>query len=257
MKLLPQIDETLDCILAGNIQLLQGKSGYRTAIDAPLLAWFAAQQAPLARVALELGAGTGLVAIVLARALPNVRVQLLETQPQLVDRALRNARLNAVEDRLEVVHGDVAQPPQLPGPFDLVLCNPPYLAREHGHPPANAERRIAHQETTATLRQFCQAAAVQLRPGAPSCWVFPHHGAQRLLDDLAAVGLRDCAVMRVLHRASDAQPNRVLICARAGTAQVRTLADRPIHVEDQPDRVFHPDLARFFAGLAESALPPK
>ena len=245
----PDARETLDCILGGNIQILQAKAGYRTAIDAPLLAWFAAQQAPLARKALELGAGSGLVAIVLARALPAVHVRMLETQPQLVDRARRNARLNRVADRLNVVPGDVADPPDLAGPFDVVLCNPPYLQRDRAQPPAQPERRIAHQESTATLGQFCQLAAAQLTTGAPSCWVFPFHAAPRLLDDLARAGLGRREVMRVLHRPGDAKPIRVLVAARAGAPDLHALADRAIHLPDQPDRVFQPDLAAFFAAL--------
>jgi tRNA1(Val) A37 N6-methylase TrmN6 len=250
--LLPDSRETLDCILGGNIQMLQAKSGYRTAIDAPLLAWFAAQQVPHARLALELGAGSGLVAIVLARALPAVHVHMLETQPQLADRARRNARLNHVASRLHVVQGDVAAPPVLAGPFDVVLCNPPYLQRDRAQPPAQAERRIAHQESTATLAQFCQLAAAQLTADSPSCWVFPFHAAQRLLDDLASAGLGRRTVMRVLHRPGDAKPIRVLVAARAGPPDLQMLADRALHVPDQPDRVFQPDLAEFFANLAAS-----
>ena len=251
MDLLPQPHESLDCILSGNVQLLQARTGYRTAIDAPLLAWFAAQQAPHARHALELGAGSGLVAIVLAKALPEIRLHLLEKQPAMADRARRNARLNGVDARLTVVEGDLAAPPPLPGPFAVVLCNPPYLKRQQGNAPRDPERQIAHQETTADLRQFCQVAARNMVASSQSCWVFPHHDAARLLDDLAAVGLGDRAVMAVLHRPNDMKPNRILVRAALGPASLMQLPDRAIHQQDQPDRVFQPDLAAFFAGLAE------
>ena len=250
MPLQPLPDETLDCILGGNVQLLQAQRGYRTAIDAPLLAWFAAQQAPEEQHALDIGAGSGLVAIVLALARRHIHLHLLEKQPQMAARARRNAALNGVADRLTVVLGDVAAPPPLPAPFDLVLCNPPYQARAQGQPPANPERQIAHQESTANLRQFCQFAAAQLAPTACSCWVFPYHDAARLLASLAAAGLGDCALSHVRHRPADATPNRVLVCARPGPERLRTLPDRAIHLQDQPDRVFQPDLAAFFASLA-------
>lgn len=255
MDLLPHADETLDRILSGNVRLLQAKSGYRTAIDAPLLAWFAAHQLPGAKRALDLGAGSGLVSIVLAKALPHVQLQLLEKQPTMVQRARRNALLNGVAERLGVVEGDVADPPPLVGPFDLVLCNPPYMKRDHGHPPTNPERQIAHQETSATLRQFCQVAARVMSSTAYSCWIFPWHDAPRLLDDLAAVGLGDRAVMRVVHRPNDLKANRILVRAGFGPAQITELESRAIHLQDQPDRVFQPDLARFFASLAESPVP--
>lgn len=250
MDLEPQLHETLDCILGGNIHLIQARRGYRTAIDAPLLAWFAAQQAPEARVAVELGAGSGLVAIVLARALPQLHLHLLEKQPQMADRAARNGRLNGVASRLTVQLSDILASPPLPRDVDLVLCNPPYLRRDHGHPPGNPERHIAHQETTATLGQFCQVAAQAMGSTSRSCWVFPFHDAPRLLDALATAGLGARAVMHVRHRPNDVKPNRVLVCARWGVASLEQLPDRAIHLQDQPDRVFQADLAAFFASLA-------
>ncbi len=250
VDLQPNADETLDCILGGTIHLLQSRSGYRTAIDAPLLAWFAAQHAPDAEQALDLGAGSGLVSLVLARALPHVQIDLLDKQPAMLDRARRNARLNAVDRRFAFLHADVADL-TLPARYDLVLCNPPYRRRDHGHPPASSERQIAHQESTATLRQFCHAAVAVLNPTGRSCWVFPAHDASRLLEDLLAVGLGDRSVMRVFHRPNDAQPNRILVCARPGVARLHDLPVRAIHLQDQPDRVFQPDLAAFFASLAE------
>ncbi len=249
VDLQPRPHETLDCILGGTIQLLQARVGYRTAIDAPLLAWFAAQQAPDALRALDLGAGSGLVSIVLARALPRIMLQLLEKQTVMADRARRNAKLNGVADRLAVVPGDVAARPQLTGPFDLVLCNPPYLKSNQGNAPANLERRIAHQETSATLAQFCQFAADQMSASSQSCWVFPFHDAERLLADLARAGLGDRAILHVRHRPHDAKPTRVLVRARLGLPELATLPARAIHLQDQPDRVFQPDLADFFARL--------
>lgn len=254
MDLKPRADETLDCILGGTIQLLQSRAGYRTAIDAPLLAWFAAQQAPHARYALDLGAGSGLVSIVLARTLPQLHVDLLDKQPGMLDRAARNARLNGLDTRLRLLPLDVGTATLEPT-YDLVLCNPPYRRRDHGHAPANSERQIAHQESSADLRQFCHVAAAALLPNAYSCWVFPAHDASRLLTGLLAAGLADRAVMRVFHRPNDPQPNRILVRACAGEERVETLPDRMIHLQDQPDRVFQPDLAAFFAALGPQLLP--
>ena len=77
--------------------------------------------------ALEVGTGTGCVAITLALEAPAVRL----TASDLSHAALRLARANAVrhgvdEDRLHLVQADLAGP--LRGPFDLLCANLPYIA---------------------------------------------------------------------------------------------------------------------------------
>ena len=250
----PPPEETLDRILLGRIDLWQAKRGYRTAIDSPLLAWFAAQHAPHARTAVDLGAGSGLVAITLARALPQLHVTLVERQPQLADRATRNLGRNGLADRAVVCVTDLLELPVLP-PVDLVVCNPPYQPRTQGHAPQHPERQIAHQETTATLADFARCAAQALNDNGQSFWVFPHHGLPRLLAALRLAGLPDLAVLPVLHRPNDAAPTRVLVRARRGVAQDLTLPARAIHLQDQPDRVFQPDLHAFFERLGPPLAP--
>lgn len=248
MSLEPGPDETLDRILLGTIALIQGKRGYRTAMDSPLLAWFAAQHQPEARTALDLGAGTGLVSLVLGRALPQLHLQLLEKQPLLLDRARRNLLLNGLEMRAEVIAGDVADPPNLQ-PVQVVVCNPPYLPQTHAHPPLDTEKRLAHRESTATLRQFAQLAEQTLLPKGQTFWIFPALEAPRLLDTLAQVGLHDRAVQRVLHRPQDPSPARILVMAERGIPSLRQLPDRLIHLQDQEDKDFHPQLHDFLVSL--------
>lgn len=246
-------EETEDCILLGRVALIQARRGYRTAVDSPLLAWFAAHEAPTAQSAVDLGAGTGLVAITLALALPRLRTTLVELQPQLADRARRNLALNGLADRGVVVQTDVLSLMADRGPVDLVVCNPPYMRGDHGHPPQLAERRVAHQESTANLRDFADAAARLIGQNGQSFWVFPHHDQERLLVALAEAGLGDRRTLAVFHRPADGAPTRVLVAAGRGVTAVRDLGRREIHLQDQPDRVFASDLTAFFESLG----PPR
>ena len=78
--------------------------------------------------------------------------------------------------------------------------------------------------------------------------------AERLLADLARAGLGDRAILHVRHRPNDATPTRVLVRARLGLPALAMLLARAIHLQDQPDRVFQPDLADFFARLGAPPL---
>jgi release factor glutamine methyltransferase len=93
---------------------------------------------------LELGVGSGAVAIALARELPAATVVGTDVSPAALNRARRNAERLGVEIRLR--EGDLfAAVAGLPA-FDLVVANPPYLSAEEyrmAAPEVRAEPRIA------------------------------------------------------------------------------------------------------------------
>jgi ribosomal protein L11 methyltransferase len=74
---------------------------------------------------LDLGSGTGVLAIAAARALPNARVLASDNDPVAVAIARDNARLNRVGNRVEIVLAAGLAHPTLrrAQPFDLVLAN--------------------------------------------------------------------------------------------------------------------------------------
>jgi release factor glutamine methyltransferase len=84
----------------------------------------------LARVSrpriVDVGTGSGAIAIALARALPDSEISALDLSEKSLNVARENADRNAVADRLQFVHGDLLAP--LPaGQFDVVVSNPPYV----------------------------------------------------------------------------------------------------------------------------------
>ena len=63
----PQEHETLDVLLRGKVELLQAKRGYRTSVDAMALAFFAASHVDDVHTCIDLGAGSGLVSILIGK----------------------------------------------------------------------------------------------------------------------------------------------------------------------------------------------
>ena len=85
--------------------------------------------APDAARILDLGTGSGNIAVALAANLPGARVTAVDISPQALELARENAELNNVATRIDFIPGDLcAALDDGTPPFDLIVSNPPYIA---------------------------------------------------------------------------------------------------------------------------------
>lgn len=75
--------------------------------------------------ALDLCTGSGFLAILLAQAFPNARVDATELSPDALEVARKNVTDYGLEDRIRLVRGDLFA--GLTGPYELIVSNPPYV----------------------------------------------------------------------------------------------------------------------------------
>lgn len=73
----------------------------------------------------DVGTGSGCLAIAIAHALPSVQVIGVDVSPAALAVARRNATHHGVEDRVTLHRGDVLE--GVTGQFDLIVSNPPYV----------------------------------------------------------------------------------------------------------------------------------
>ena len=77
---------------------------------------------------LDVGTGSGCLAVTLAKELPHCRVVALDVSPMALAYARRNAGINKVADRIEFVERDMFWFMDETGHhFDAVVSNPPYI----------------------------------------------------------------------------------------------------------------------------------
>ncbi|MFW5692778.1 MAG: peptide chain release factor N(5)-glutamine methyltransferase [Thermoguttaceae bacterium] len=98
----------------------------RTAIDLIL----ARQASGAGLTVVDMGTGSGNIAVALAVHAPAVRVLACDVSPSAVELARRQAAKFGVQDRLSIFCGDLYEPllaAGYRGKVDLVVCNPPYL----------------------------------------------------------------------------------------------------------------------------------
>jgi release factor glutamine methyltransferase len=122
-------------------------------------------------VAVDLGTGSGAIALSLATEVPQARVVAVENSPQAFTWARQNARALAAGN-LRLVFADLADAiPELDGTVDVVVSNPPYIPI--GAIPRDPEVRLFDPEAALyggrdgldVVRAVSRRAAALLRPG--------------------------------------------------------------------------------------------
>jgi tRNA1(Val) A37 N6-methylase TrmN6 len=242
---------TADSLLHGRLVLHQPARGHRANLDAVLLAAFAAtSRAPAARAAVDLGAGTGVVALLLRHAGIVDRCLCVEAEAALAEVARRNAAANRMEDAVDVLRHDLREPlpARLAATFVLALANPPYLPLAAGHVSPDPLRAAARHEIRGGLPVFLAAARFLLAPGATLALVYPWTRHAHAREALARAGFALVRERRHLPRRG-APPTTVCFEARAGAPRAN---GAPPAVErlvvHRPGGGFSPRVERFLAG---------
>jgi tRNA1(Val) A37 N6-methylase TrmN6 len=228
-----------DALLGGRVRLLQPRDGYRVAIDPVLLA--AAVPARPSQRVLDVGTGVGAAALCLAARISGLAVDGLEIQPALVRLGERNVELNERKGEIRLFAGGITTPPAeiADRPYDHVMANPPYLPADHGHPPHNASKAAAVQESGADLAAWLSFLIGAARRKGTVTLI---HRADRL-DELLALmhgHLGRITVFPLWPTASDGvapkSARRVLVQGRKGISGPLDL--RPGMVLHEPDGRF-------------------
>jgi len=177
------MDVTLDTIR--NIKIYQSRTGYRFSVDALLLYDFVNLQ-KVNGIA-DLGSGSGIVGILLAKKYPDAEVALFEVQNNLAMLAEKNIVLNSLEDRVKVIKADIreiknvgASPIALS--FDLVVSNPPFRILKSGRISTEEERAIARHEIKLKLHELVNAASYLLKAKGRFCIVYHPQRLSELME---------------------------------------------------------------------------
>ena len=89
--------------------------------DATLDVWLSARTHRV----LDLCTGNGSLAVIAALTYPDVKVDAADISVQALEVARINVEQHALADRITLIESDGLQ--HCPGPYDLIICNPPYV----------------------------------------------------------------------------------------------------------------------------------
>ena len=149
-------------VVNDDLTLIQRTAGLTFGTDALLLAAYVQRCEGLR--AIEFGAGSGIVSLLLATRRKVGTIECVEIQPAYAELCERNARENGLSEIVSVRFADVREAGSSWGVYDAVITNPPYMKTDI---PAcdSTEKQIARHEVHGGIDDFAAAAKRLLRHG--------------------------------------------------------------------------------------------
>lgn len=154
-----------------------------------------------AKTILDIGTGTGLIALMLAqRTAPDVKITAIDLHRGSVECACENVKRSLWCDRIAVIEASVQEFAASPArQYDLIVSNPPFFSELTISP--NAARNVARHTATLSIGDLIAAVKLLLAPGGKCCLILPEKEGKRLCEESVPLGLYCTSAVQVLSRA--------------------------------------------------------
>ena len=232
-------NERIDDLQRNGYQIIQDPGRFCFGMDAVLLSGFA--KVKEGDNALDSCTGTGIIPILMEAKTKAEKFTALEIQEDSADMARRSVLLNHLEEKIDIVTGDVKEADTLfkAASFDVITCNPPYMTGQHGLQNKDEAKTIARHEVLCTLEDVIKCAARLLKPGGNFYMVHRPFRLSEIMVLLHTYKLEPKR-MQLVYPYVDKEPNMVLIEANRG-GKPRLTVEKPLIVYKEPG-IYMPEI---------------
>ena len=212
-NLLPS--ERIDDLQRKGYKIIQNTEKFCFGMDAVLLSSFASVKA--GEKVLDMGTGTGIIPILLEAKTEGEHFTGLEIQSESVGMAGRSVKLNSLEEKIDIVEGDIKEASKIFGKniFNVVTVNPPYMNDLHGIKNPDMPKAIARHEVLCTLEDVVREASYVLKQNGRMYMVHRPHRLVEIIQAMKQYKLEP-KIIRFVHPYEDKEANMVLIEALKG-----------------------------------------
>ena len=208
-------NERIDDLQRNGLKIIQKTDGFCFGMDAVLLSGFA--HVKRGEKVLDMGTGTGIIPLLLSAKTQGEHFTALEIQKEIAEMAARSVAMNHLEDKIEIVNGDIKEASRIFGgaSFDVVTTNPPYMNDAHGLKNPTEVKAISRHEVLCTLDDVVREGAKVLKSGGRMYMV---HRPHRLIEIITVMKQYKMEPKRMcmVHPFKDKEANMVLIEAVKG-----------------------------------------
>lgn len=221
-------NEQIDDLHYKGLKLIQKAGSFRFGIDAVLLANFA--KTSKASKIVDLGTGTGIIAVLLAGKTEAAHITGVEILPEMAEMAKRSILLNNLDSRVDILNMDLKASSEFLGYeyADMVVANPPYIDSGCGLLNNSGGKAVARHEILCTLDDVVLAASNLLKNKGQLNMV---HIPERLVDVICAMRKYhlEPKLMQLVYPGEGKSPNLVMIRGiKSGNKQLKVL--EPLYI---------------------------
>ncbi len=226
----------------------QGACAMKVCTDACVLGAVAAVEG--AGRILDIGTGTGLLALMAAQRNPTARIEAVELDEAAAAQAAANFAASPWAGRLRLHSLPLAGLAAAgSAAFDHILCNPPFFRHALRSPDARRTRARHAADDSLTFGELARFGADFLAPAGQLTVLLPPPEMREMEREAAAAGLFP-ATRRVLRHRATSKPLRHIVAfgRAAGAVQEQEL---PLHEPDSEDYTawFREQLGPFYLAL--------
>lgn len=123
------------------------------------------------RKILDVGSGTGLIALMMAQRFPKAEIKAIEIDPVAAEEAISNFNSSPWNNRLSLLEGDFNNLIIDDHRYDLIVSNPPFFT--NGALPPDSTRLLARHESSLTIDSLLDHSQQLLSPNGSICVILP------------------------------------------------------------------------------------
>lgn len=223
--------ERLDDLQCGGYRLIQNPKLYCFSTDSVLLSDFT--RVPNGASVIDLGAGTGILTVLMHSRQHSALYKAVEIQPELYDLLRRNLSINGMLSCSQAVNGDLKDAPLFFGTHnDVCVSNPPFEKVNSGCAISDGVIEGARREILITFGEICEAASRCLRTGGRFFLVHRTNRLAELMSRLREKRLEP-KELQLVASAPGKEPRTCLIMAQKDAAEgMRVLPQIILYNED-------------------------
>ncbi len=174
--------------------------------------------APETRSVLDIGAGTGLLSLMLAQRHADITIDAVEVETTAATQAAKNFDLSPWKERINISCDNIKSVPQTHKKYDLIICNPPFFSNSLQGP--DAGRNLARHDSSLNKHDLLAVVQRHLSPTGSFSVLLPSAEHRTFANAAKTYNLYCTHVLEISHRPG-AKPKRIISLWK------RTIAQEP------------------------------
>ena len=178
-------DEEIHDLEYHNLKIIQKKTGFKFGIDSVLLANYS-KKIKKDAIVVDIGTGTGIIAILLAEKTRAKKIIGIEIQKEMSEMASRSIKLNNLENTVNILNCNIKDVENYvdQNSVDVIVSNPPYKKENTGIKNVEKNKLISRHEIECNIDDIIAKSSYMLKDRGSFYMI---HRPERLADVLCSL----------------------------------------------------------------------